>query len=237
MPASGGHAPDTARARGHIDGDTHGHGHGHGHDHAAAADFTGADPRYLRVLWLVVVLNGLMFAVEMLAGRLAGSMALQADALDFAGDAATYGLSLAVIGTPLATRARAALLKGVSLALMAAFVMGATLWRVFVAGVPEPITMGAVAALALGVNLASVLLLWRWQEGDANVRSVWLCSRNDAIGNVLVAAAALGVFGTGTRWPDLAVAAAMASLFLNSSVQIIRRALAEFGRARSGEAG
>jgi Co/Zn/Cd efflux system component len=152
---------------------------------------------------------------------------LQADALDFLGDALTYGLSLAVIGASVRVRTNAALAKGASLMLMGAWVFGATVYRVFVAGFPEAEIMGIVGVLALAANLSSVLLLVRYKDGDANVRSVWLCSRNDAIGNVAVMVAALGVWGTATGWPDLIVAAAMAALFLSSSFQIIRQALQE----------
>jgi Co/Zn/Cd efflux system component len=193
--------------------------------------FTGQDPAFRRVLWLVIALNAAMFLAEFAAGALAGSVALQADSLDFAMDGATYGLSLAVIGMAPATRARTALLKAASLGLVAAWVLGAALWRVFVEGRPEPLTMGAVAIAACAANLLSVGLLWRWREGDANIRSVWLCSRNDAIGNLLVVAAAAGVLGTGTRWPDLAVAGIMAVLFLGTSLGVARQALAELRAA------
>lgn len=198
----------------------------HCRDHGRAP-FTGVSPRYRRILWLVVALNALMFAVEVVAGALAGSMALQADAMDFAADAATYALTLYVIGKPDRWRAGAALVKGASLALMGAYVLGATLWRVFVSGTPEPIVMGAVGFAALAVNLTAALLLFRFREGDANVRSVWLCSRNDAIGNVAVMLAALGVLGTGTAWPDLAVAAIMSALFLYSASSILRQSIGE----------
>jgi Co/Zn/Cd efflux system component len=185
------------------------------------------------VLWIVVGLNAGMFLVEIVAGALAGSRALQADALDFLADSFTYGISLAVIGQALIWRARAALLKGVSLAVMGAWVLGSTLWHVFAQGVPQAEVMGAVGFLALCANLASVLLLLRFRDGDANVRSVWLCSRNDAIGNVAVMLAALGVWGTTTAWPDLIVAAGMASLFLSSAVQILRQAWREQAHARA----
>lgn len=191
------------------------------------AGFDGASPAYRRVLWLVIALNAGMFLLETAAGHLAASQALKADALDFLADAATYSISLAVIGQSLVWRSRTALLKGASLALMAFWVLGSTLWQVFVIGRPQAEVMGLVALLALAVNLASVLLLLRWREGDANVRSVWLCSRNDAIGNVVVMLAALGVWGTGTGWPDVAVAGVMAGLFLFSAVKILRQATAE----------
>jgi Co/Zn/Cd efflux system component len=194
-----------------------------GHD----AKFDGVSDDYKRRLWLVIAINAVMFAVEMGAGHYARSQALQADALDFLGDALTYGLSLAVIGSSLRVRSNAALLKGLSLALMGLWVMGSTLYRVIYLGVPEANIMGAIGGLALAANLASVLLLLAYKDGDANVRSVWLCSRNDAIGNVAVIIAALGVWGTSTGWPDVIVASIMAGLFLSSSVQIIRQAMVE----------
>jgi Co/Zn/Cd efflux system component len=191
--------------------------------------FDGVDPRYKRVLWTVIGLNGLMFVTEIVVGQLAGSQALKADALDFLADTVTYGLSLAVIGASLKTRATAALFKGLSLSLMALWVFGSTLYHTFVLGLPSAELMGGIAILALAANLTSVLLLMRYKDGDANVRSVWLCSRNDAIGNVVVMFAALGVWGTKTAWPDLAVAGLMAAIFLTSATQILRRAWNEYG--------
>ena len=191
------------------------------------ARFDGVSADYKRRLWIVIALNAAMFAVEMGAGQVARSQALQADALDFLGDALTYGISLAVIGASLRVRSNAALLKAVSLLVMGLWVFGSTLWRVFYVAVPEAQIMGVVGFMALAANLASVALLVRYKDGDANVRSVWLCSRNDAIGNVAVMLAALGVWGTATGWPDLIVAGIMAMLFLSSAFQIIRQALAE----------
>ncbi|CUH82931.1 cation transporter [Thalassovita mediterranea] len=191
------------------------------------AKFDGMSLAYKRRLWIVILLNAAMFAVEMTAGHMAKSQALQADALDFFGDALTYGISLAVIGASIRVRTLAALGKGISLMVMGAWVFGSTAYRVLYLGVPEAEIMGVVGLMALAVNLASVLLLMRYKDGDANVRSVWLCSRNDAIGNVAVMFAALGVWGSGTGWPDVIVAGVMAALFLSSSVQIIRQALAE----------
>jgi Co/Zn/Cd efflux system component len=168
-----------------------------------------------------------MFVVEMIAGTLSGSQALKADALDFFGDTLTYGISLFVLGMSLRIRTIAALLKGVSLALMGLWVFGSTAYQVLVLGLPSAPVMGAIGMLALAANLASVGVLLRYKDGDANVRSVWLCSRNDAIGNIAVMLAAGGVFATGTAWPDLAVAGLMAGLFLWSSIQIIAQALKE----------
>lgn len=200
-------------------------------DHACGCSgnprFDGIDPRYKRVLWIVIAINGAMFLVEMAAGQLAGSQALQADALDFLGDTLTYGISLAVIGSALTVRANAALVKGLSLLAMGLFVFGSTAYQVLVLGVPNAEVMGAIGFLALAANVASVLLLLRYKDGDANVRSVWLCSRNDAIGNVAVMGAALAVGVTASAWPDLIVAAAMAALFLNSAWQILRQAMNE----------
>ena len=189
--------------------------------------FDGVDPRYRRVLWAVIAINGAMFLVEMIAGQLAGSQALQADALDFLGDTLTYGISLAVIGRSLQVRSGAALLKGGSLLLMGTWVFGNTLYNVLILGLPRAEIMGGIGLLALSANLASVLLLLRYKDGDANVRSVWLCSRNDAIGNVAVMIAALAVWGTESAWPDLLVAGIMAGVFLTSSTQILRQAWAE----------
>lgn len=210
-------------------GHSHGAGevHGHSHDHV----FDGASPGFRRALYAVIAINAVMFAVEMTAGIASGSMALRADSLDFLADTVTYAISLWVIGKSLRTRAAAALAKGVSLGLMGAWVLGSTVYQVFVAGVPDETVMGVVGVLAFAANVASVLILMRWRDGDANVRSVWLCSRNDAIGNVFVVMAALGVWGTATGWPDLAVAGAMAALFAWSSVLIVRQALGELRNA------
>ncbi len=190
-------------------------------------NFDGVSASYKRRLWAVIAINAGMFGVEMVAGHMAQSQALQADALDFFGDALTYGISLAVIGSSISVRSAAALAKGLSLLAMGLWVFGSTVYQVFVAGVPEAQVMGIVGFLALAANLASVALLVRYKDGDANVRSVWLCSRNDAIGNVAVMVAALGVWGTATGWPDLIVAAIMAGLFLTSAFQIITQAMAE----------
>jgi cation diffusion facilitator family transporter len=197
------------------------------------ATFDGLSADYRRRLWLVIAINAAMFFVEMSAGALAGSQALQADALDFAADATTYGISLAVIGASLRTRALAAFAKGLSLSVMGLWVFGSTAYQVLVLGLPRAEVMGIVGFLALAANVASVLILMRYKDGDSNVRSVWLCSRNDAIGNVAVMIAAVGVWMTATKWPDLIVAAIMASLFLWSSFQILRQSWSEI---RTGEA-
>ncbi len=204
----------------------------HCHDHGETT-FEGQSAAYRRALWVVIAINGGMFALEIAAGAFAQSMALQADALDFLADTLTYAASLYVIGRAAQLRANVALIKGASLALMGVGVLGATIYRTVVVGSPDAFVMTGVGGLALASNLASVLLLLRYRNGDANVRSVWLCSRNDAIGNIAVIAAAGGVAWTGTAWPDLIVAVAMASLFLHSATLILRQALRERREALS----
>lgn len=193
------------------------------------ADATGTgdalnDKRWRRILWIALILNGAMFFIEMGAGVQADSRALQADALDFFGDAANYTISLGVAGMALAWRSRAAMFKGITILLFGLFVMGAALVAFFNGTSPVAETMGIVGALALLVNVGVALMLYRYRTGDANMRSVWLCSRNDAISNVAVIAAALGVAGTCSAWPDLGVAAIMAGLAITSGIQIIWQA-------------
>lgn len=194
--------------------------------------FEGVSPAYKRALMAVIAINAVMFFVEMSAGLMSGSQALKADALDFAGDTATYGLSLLVIGASLKTRARASLIKGASLAAIALTVLTMTGLRVMNGAPPEAGTMGLIGLLALAANLTSVFILLRWRDGDSNVRSVWLCSRNDAIGNVGVIAAGWLVAATGDAWPDLVVAALLASLFLRSAAAITVQALGELKSER-----
>ncbi len=189
--------------------------------------FDGASVAYKRALLAVIAINAVMFAVEMTAGMMSGSQALKADALDFAGDTATYALSLFVIGASIRTRAIASLIKGGSLAAIAIAVLSMTLARLLDSTPPEAGTMGLVGLLALVANLASVLILLRWRDGDSNVRSVWLCSRNDAIGNTGVILAGGLVALTETAWPDLVVAVLLASLFLKSAGAITLQALHE----------
>lgn len=195
--------------------------------------FDGVSDRYKRILWVVIAINAFMFLVEIGGSIAANSMALRADALDFLGDSLTYGITLIAIGHSLRWRASAALFKGVSLALMGLWVAGSTLYRVFILGMPNETIMGSLALMAFAANVTSVLLLLGYREGDANVRSVWLCSRNDAIGNLAVLMAAGAVYYTQSGWPDLLVAALMALLFLHSSTLIIRQARAELRQARS----
>jgi Co/Zn/Cd efflux system component len=179
------------------------------------------------VLWIALFVNAIMFAIEVVAGVAAESVSLQADALDFLGDAANYGLSLSVLSMGLVWRARAALVKGISMGLFGLWVIGTAVMNVMGDALPDAPTMGVIGVLALVANVGVAVMLYQYREGDANMRSVWLCTRNDAIGNVAVLAAAVGVLGTGTLWPDIAVAAVMASLALSASVETIGTARRE----------
>ena len=183
--------------------------------------------RYQRVLWIALTVNAAMFVVEVIGGLAAQSVSLQADALDFLSDAANYGVSLFVLGMTFRWRSTAALLKGVTMGLFGLWVVSNTMANVFFGSTPEAFTMGGIGILALLANVAVASLLYAFREGDSNMRSVWLCSRNDVIGNVAVVLAAIGVFGTSSAWPDLVVALVMAMLALNASWQIIRQATLE----------
>ena len=201
---------------------------GHDHGHLSAAD----SPRYRRVLWAALAINLAMFVVELVGGWSSRSVSLLADSVDFFGDAANYGIALAVMGLSLRWRAGSALIKGLSMGAFGLFVLGRAAWSAWQGDVPEPLTMGVIGALALMANLAVAWMLYAWREGDANMRSVWLCTRNDAIGNLVVMAAALGVFGTGSAWPDLAVAGVMAVLALSAARSVIGQAREELRQAR-----
>lgn len=196
----------------------------HCHHHSQPTPSTVS---YRRVLWAALVINAGMFLVELIGGWQAGSLALLADAIDFFGDAVNYGLSLAVLGMALSGRAKAALFKGLTMLGFGVFVLGKAVWSWHSGVLPEPATMGAIGLLALLANVSVAWMLYAWREGDANMRSVWLCSRNDAISNLAVMAAALGVFGTGSKLPDLAVAAVMAGLALSAASTVIRQSLQE----------
>lgn len=185
------------------------------------------DPIFRRVLWIALISNAAMFIVEIIAGQIGDSVSLQADALDFFGDAANYAISLFVLGMALHVRARASLVKGATMAVFGIWIIGSAIHRAFVGSTPDASVMGGVAVLALLVNVAVAVLLFRYRRGDSNMQSIWLCSRNDAIGNVAVLIAAAGVLGTSSRWPDLAVAAIISSLNLSAAFHVIRLALSE----------
>ena len=189
------------------------------------------NPRYRKALWIALIINTLMFLVEIVGGLKSGSVSLLADAVDFAGDAANYAISLTVLSMGLLWRARAAWVKGASMGAYGLFVLGKTVWAAMSGAPPEPFTMGAIALVALVANLSVALMLYTFRDGDANMRSVWLCSRNDAIVNVAIALAALGVLGTETVWPDLLVAGIIAALALSASMSVIRQATNEINAA------
>ncbi|WP_126177282.1 MULTISPECIES: cation transporter [Tsuneonella] len=182
------------------------------------------DPRWRRALWIALILNAGMFGLEIVAGLTADSRALMADAIDFLGDSGNYALSLAVASMALAWRARAAVVKAATMLVFGLSVVGVTAWSALFGTSPQAETMGLVGLLALGVNVFVAAILYRFRAGDSNMRSVWICSRNDAIGNLAVMLAALGVFGTGQAWPDLLVASIMAVLAVWGSISIFRQA-------------
>ena len=185
------------------------------------------DPVFRRVLWIALVANLIMFAVELVASLLGDSVSLQADALDFFSDAANYGISLLVIGMALHLRARAALIKAATMVTFGLWVLGSAVYRAYTGSAPDPTMMGSIALLALAVNVVVAWMLYAHRNGDSNKRSIWLCSRNDAIGNIAVLLAAFGVFASATRWPDLIVAAVIALLSTTAAVQVIRMARLE----------
>lgn len=197
------------------------------HNHCSNEEKSNNSPAWRQALWIALAVNGIMFLAEIIAGAAAGSASLQADALDFLGDTANYAISLGVAGLGLAWRARAALVKGWAMTLLGFWVIGAAIWHAMAGTLPAASTMSIVGIVALIANVAVALVLYRFREGDSNMRSVWICSRNDAIGNVAVMAAALGVFGTGTAWPDLVVAAILALLGISGGIQIVQQARLE----------
>ncbi len=186
-----------------------------------------ADPRYRRILVVALALNLTMFAVELAAGMASGSVSLLADAIDFFGDAANYAVSLAVLSMALVVRARAAIFKAACMLGFGLFVLGKVAWSARTGVPPAAITMGVVGLLALCVNMGVAFMLYAYRNGDANMQSVWLCSRNDALSNIAVMLAALGVFGTASAWPDLAVASVMGLLAITSAVTVFKSARIE----------
>jgi Co/Zn/Cd efflux system component len=197
---------------------------------ASACCHTDQVSEHRRVLWAVLTINAVMFLIEVGAGFAAGSASLQADALDFLGDAGNYAISLFVVGMALRYRATAALVKGATMGLFGLWVVGTVIWHALHGTLPNAITMGFVGAAALIANAASFGLLWTYRSGDANMRSAWICTRNDVLGNIAVMLAALGVFGTGTGWPDVIVAAAMAGLALQGAAIVILQSLRELNQ-------
>jgi len=199
----------------------------HDHDHCHVPAAPRDDLSYRRVLWIALLANMAMFGVELVASIFSGSTALAADAADFLGDSANYALSLGAIAAGGAWLSRVALLKGAAMSLYGVGVLAYAAWRAWLGVPPDAATMGVIGLLALATNFGVAVLLFRFRDGDANMRSVWLCTRNDVIANILVLIAAAGVFSTGTVWPDVGVAAILALLGLSSGRVVIRQALAE----------
>lgn len=198
---------------------------------------TAPSAGFRKALWFALIVNAAMFVVEGIASLQSGSVSLMADAIDFFGDSANYILSLSVLSMGMLWRSRAAWVKGVTMTLFGLVVWARALWLMQTGTVPEPLTMGLVGILALVANVSVALVLYRFREGDSDMRSVWLCSRNDAIGNLAVMAAALGVFGTGSAWPDLAVAAIMGTLAVTAGISVIRHARSDMAQATASKAG
>ena len=198
---------------------------------ADATDRASSDPLFQRVLWIALIANLAMFFVEIVASHVGDSMSLQADALDFFSDSANYAISLFVVGMAITARAKASLFKGATMALFGAWVIGSAVYRAMTGSAPDPSMMGSIALLALVVNVAVAFLLYRYRDGDSNKQSIWLCSRNDAIGNVAVMLAAAGVFASASRWPDLLVAGVIAALNISAALHVIRLARTELDLA------
>ena len=196
-------------------------------DHCHTPDPHRGNAAYRRVLWAVLAINAAMFLIEIGAGVAAGSASLQADALDFLGDAANYAISLLVVGMVPRYRAMAALAKGTTMGLFGLWIIGTAIWHTLHGTLPSAYTMGAIGFAALAANALSFGLLWAYRDGDANMRSAWICTRNDVFGNLAVLLAAAGVFGTGTGWPDIIVATIMASLALQGAWLVVWQSLAE----------
>ena len=185
------------------------------------------DPAYRRALWIVILLNLGFGLVEIVGGFIADSQALKADALDFIGDGTISLFGLIALGWTAHARSRIALVQGLFLGALGLGVIGFAIWRAMNAVAPDADLMGGIGVVALIINVSAALVLSRFREGDANVRAIWLFSRNDALANIAVIAAAGLVAWTGQAWPDLAVAGIIALLFLHSAWEITRGAMAE----------
>jgi cation diffusion facilitator family transporter len=188
---------------------------------------TSPDPNYRRILWIALIVNATMFLIEIIFGVQASSVSLLADAIDFLGDSANYAISLWVLAMSVQARAKASLVKAAFMALFGIGVLAHAVVNLISGVIPDAQTMTLIGFLALVANVAVAVLLYAYRNGDSNMRSVWLCTRNDALGNVAVIIAALGVFGTGTAWPDLIVASIMAVLALTAAKQIFVQATRE----------
>lgn len=192
-----------------------------------SAPFDGATPEYRRVLLWVIAINLGAFVVVAAGGLLAGSASVAANALDFLADGATYALSLWAIGKSVAVRSGAALVKGASLFVLGLSVLGFAIWRTVNGLPPEGLAISGLGLFGAAANLVAAILLSKYRDGDANVRSVWLCTRNDLIQCLAVVAVGAVVWLTGSRWPDLIAGAFLAAIFLQSAWSITIQARAE----------
>ena len=195
------------------------------------AKFDGATPAYRRILVSVILINAVAFVALTGGAVVQGSAALGANALDFLADSATYAISLWAIGRSTRVRTGAALLKGASLGLLAAFILGFAVWRAISGAPPEGSVITGLGLFGFFANAVAALLLVRHRDGDANVRSVWLCTRNDLIESLVVAAAGGLVWITASRWPDLIAGVILALVFLQSAWSIIRQSRDELRAA------
>jgi Co/Zn/Cd efflux system component len=194
------------------------------HDHCKPSGQSGVSAEYRKVLWVCLIANAVMFVAQMIASYTAHSVSLLANSVDFFSDAANYGISLYVLDQSLRQRAKASLFKGISLGLVGLWVAFETLHHALQPELPKPLIMIVISMVALAVNVGCAVLLYKYRDGDSNRESVWICSRNDAIGNIAVMTAAAGVFASGTIWPDIIVAAILGWLAATGAWRIIQSA-------------
>lgn len=201
--------------------------------HCCTPTKPAVDSRFRKALWIALVVNAAMFLVEIGAAFGTSSVSLMADSIDFFGDAANYAVSLAVLGMAATVRSKASMLKAACMGAFGVFVLARAAWAASTGAVPEPMMMGSVGVMALVANMGVAVLLYRHRTGDSNARSAWICSRNDAVGNVAVILAAVGVFGTGSALPDLGVACLMAVLAITGAAAVLRQSRSELREARA----
>ncbi|MDO4223652.1 MAG: cation diffusion facilitator family transporter [Acinetobacter sp.] len=201
--------------------------------HSCGSSNPTPPPHYRYVLWIALLINALMFAVEIIMGMKANSVSLLSDSLDFLGDAANYGISLFVLNMALRQRARASLIKGYTMSAFGVWILGVTAYQLLQGELPNYHEMSIVGVIALIANLTVAALFFSTRQGDSNMRGVWLCSRNDAIGNLAIIMAAGLVYWSNSAYPDLIVALIMAYLAIQAGVQIIRQAKQELSRLKN----
>ncbi len=196
-------------------------------DNVCKVELDKTNQSFKKILWIALVLNFSMFFVEVAFGVLSHSLSLKADAIDFLGDSANYFVTLFVLNSAIEKRAKVSLLKAAFMFSFGLWILTEAIIRFITPEIPNPFTMSWVGTLALVINAGVALLLYRFRNGDSNMQSVWLCSRNDAIGNIAVILASVGVFYFSSKWPDLVVALFMAVLSVNSSYRVLKLASKE----------